>query len=519
MSAALASDRAFRARLAAIDRAALSQQEQVSYDLFDFILAQRIQLARYHDWRAPLNSDSGFYADILLLADSHEFRNARDYEPYIARLNDFPRYFDENIANMRQGIRDRFTLPSEILQGVSTVVSGAQIARPEDSPFWTPFANFPASMPEPERVRLAAAGRAAIENSVKPAYAEFQRFFEQEYRPRARRTIGASALPNGRAYYADLVRYYTTLPDATPQRIHATGLAEVARIRGEMDAIIREVGFEGEFSEFLTFLRTDPQFYPTTGDQLLREAAWITREIDGRIPDFFGRIPRAPYTVKPVPAALALNYTAGRYNPGPTGAAGEYWVNTTRLDQRPLYVLPALTLHEAAPGHHTQGSLARELEGVPAFRLNFYPHAFGEGWGLYSEWLGQEMGVYHTPYQRFGRLTYEMWRACRLVVDTGIHSMGWSRQRALDYMTANTALSNHEIRTEIDRYIAWPGQALAYKTGEMRIIELRRRAEAGLGDRFDVRAFHDAVLGNGGVTLPVLEAQIDAYIARTLAQN
>lgn len=515
----LANDRAFRARLAAIDRASLSHQEQVSYDLFDFILAQRIQLAGYHDWRAPLNSDSGFYADVLLLADSHEFRNARDYERYIARLNDFPRYFGENIANMRQGIRDRFTLPSVILEGVSTVVSGAQITRPEDSPFWAPFASFPASMPEPERVRLAAAGRAAIENSVKPAYAEFQRFFDQEYRPRARRTVGASALPNGRAYYADLVRYYTTLPDATPQRVHTTGLAEVARIRGEMDAIIREVGFEGTFSEFLTFLRTDPQFYPTTGDQLLREAAWITREVDGRMPDFFGRIPRAPYTVKPVPAALALNYTGGRYNPGPAGAAGEYWVNTTRLDQRPLYVLPALTLHEAAPGHHTQGSLARELEGVPAFRLNFYPHAFGEGWGLYSEWLGQEMGVYHTPYQRFGRLTYEMWRACRLVVDTGIHSMGWPRQRALDYMTANTALSNHEIRTEIDRYIAWPGQALAYKTGEMRIIELRRRAEAALGDRFDVRAFHDAVLGNGGVTLPVLEAQIDAYIARTAAQN
>jgi uncharacterized protein (DUF885 family) len=232
------------------------------------------------------------------------------------------------------------------------------------------------------------------------------------------------------------------------------------------------------------------------------------------MPDFFGRIPRAPYTVKPVPAALAPNYTGGRYNPGPLGAAGQYWVNTFALRNRPLYVLPALTLHEAAPGHHTQGALSRELENVPEFRRNFYPHAFGEGWGLYSEYLGVEMGVYHTPYERFGRLTYEMWRACRLVVDTGMHAFGWTRQQALDFMTENTALSEHEIRTEVDRYIAWPGQALAYKTGELRIKALRRRAEEALGPKFDVRAFHDAVLGQGGVTLPVLEEQVDAYIAR-----
>jgi uncharacterized protein (DUF885 family) len=310
------------------------------------------------------------------------------------------------------------------------------------------------------------------------------------------------------------VRYFTTLPDATPEKLHATGLADVARIRAEMEAIVREVGFAGGFDGFLVFLRTDPQFYATTPEQLLRHAAWITREIDGHMPDFFGVIPRAPYTVKPVPAALAPNYTGGRYNPGPIGAAGEYWVNTYALQNRPLYVLPALTLHEAAPGHHTQGSRSRELENVPAFRRNFYPHAFGEGWGLYSEYLGVEMGVYHTPYERFGRLTYEMWRACRLVVDTGMHAFGWSRQRALDYMKSNTALSEHEIRTEIDRYIAWPGQALAYKTGELEIKALRERASRALGSRFDVRAFHDAVLGQGGVTLPVLSRQIDTYIAR-----
>lgn len=510
----LEADRGFIGRLHGIDRAALGEFDAVSYDLFDFMVSQRIILAKYRDWRTPLTSDSGFYADLLQLHALQSPRTARDYENYIKRLQDVPRYFGENIANMRQGIADGFTLPSEVLPGIASVIAGAQYAKPEDSPFWIPFAEFPATVPEADRARLADAGRAAIQGAVIPAYAGFQSFFEQEYRPAARKTIGASALPDGAAYYADLVRYYTTLPGATAKATHETGLAEVRRIRAEMEAIVREVGFQGSFADFLKFLRTDPQFYAKTPEELLWHAAWITREIDGHMPDYFGRIPRTPYTVKPVPAALAPNYTGGRYNPGPLGAAGEYWVNTYALQNRPLYVLPALTLHEAAPGHHTQGSLARELENVPAFRRNFYPHAFGEGWGLYSEYLGVEMGLYHTPYERFGRLTYEMWRACRLVVDTGMHAFGWTRQQAIDFMTGNTALSDHEIRTEVDRYIAWPGQALAYKTGELEIKALRRKAEAALGPRFDVRAFHDAVLGQGGVTLPVLEKQIDAYIAR-----
>jgi uncharacterized protein (DUF885 family) len=510
----LESDRAFLQRLAAIDRLQLSNFDQVSYDLFDFMISQRIVLAGYREWRAPLNSDSGFYADILQLHDTHAPRSVHDYETYVARLKDVPRYFRENITNMRQGIADGFVLPAEIVPGISKVIAAAQYGSVEESPFWAPFAAFPATVPETERARLADAGRTAIRESVIPAYADFQKFFEQEYRPRARDTIAASALPEGARYYADLVRYFTTLPEATPEQIHAIGLSEVNRIHGEMEAIITETGYKGSFADFLAFLRTDPRFYATTPEQLLRHAAWITREIDARMPEFFGRIPRSPYTVKPVPAALAPNYTGGRYNPGPLGAAGEYWVNTYALQNRPLYVLPALTLHEAAPGHHTQGSLARELENVPEFRRNFYPHAFGEGWGLYSELIGTEMGVYHTPYERFGRLTYEMWRACRLVVDTGMHAKGWTRQQALDYMTANAALSEHEVRTEIDRYIAWPGQALAYKIGELRIIALRKRAEVALGARFDIRAFHDTVLGQGGVTLPVLERQVDAYIAR-----
>ncbi|HJW45248.1 MAG TPA: DUF885 domain-containing protein [Lysobacter sp.] len=508
----LETDRGFLQRLHAIDRAALTPSEQVSYGLFEFMVAQRATLAGHREWRAPLNSDSGFHADILFMHELANPRTAADYERYIARLNELPRYFDENIANMRLGMREGFTLPAEILDGISKVIAGEQFAKPEDCPLYRPFANFPATVAPTDRERLQAAGHTAIAARVIPAYAGFQRFFEDEYRPRARRTIAATALPDGRRYYDDLVRYYTTLPDATPAQVHATGLAEVARIRGEMDAIIREVGFKGSFAEFLAFLRTDPQFYATSPEQLLREAAWLSKQVDGRLPTFFGHLPRTPYGVRPVPEELAPNYTAGRYNPGAVGAAGEYWVNTYALNSRPLYVLPALTLHEAVPGHHLQGALAREQSGVPAFRVNFYPHSFGEGWGLYSEKLGEEIGLYRTPYERFGRLTYEMWRACRLVVDTGMHAKGWSRQRALDYLAANTALSTHEIRTEIDRYISWPGQALAYKIGELKIIELRRRAEAQLGTDFDIRAFHDAVLANGGVTLPVLEQQVEAYI-------
>ncbi len=510
----LSADEAFLRRLHKIKRGKLSAQAQVSYELFEFMVESRVALARHKEWRIPFNSDSGFFADLLQLDSLADPQTVKQYEDYVARLNDVPRYFEENIANIRVGMRDGFTLPSAVLDGVSKVVAGAQYKSAEDTPFWKPFANFPDGVPERHRSRLMAAGKAALTNAVMPSYAAFHKFFESEYRPAARRTIGASALPSGRAYYGDLVRYFTTLPDATPEKIHQIGLGEVARIRAEMEAIVREVKFDGTFAEFLTFLRSDPQFYAKSPTELLREAAWISKEIDGKLPEYFGKLPRMTYAVKPVPDALAPNYTGGRYNPGPMGAAGEYWVNTYALETRPLYVLPSLTLHEAVPGHHLQGSISRELGDVPRFRLNFYPHAFGEGWALYAEKLGLEMGVYHTPHQRFGQLTYEMWRACRLVVDTGMHAMGWTREQALAYLTENTALSTHEIRTETDRYISWPGQALAYKMGELKIWQLRARAKGALGERFDLRAFHDAVLENGGVTLPVLERRIEAYIAR-----
>ena len=509
----LKTDQALFARLQLIDAKTLPAQARVSYALFEFMLRQRIVLARHREWRMPLNSDSGFHADILYMHENAELRTVADFDRYLARLRDVPRYFDENISNMRLGLKDGFTLPREILDGVAAVIAGEQFTEVNDSPLFAPFENYPIGVPVAERARLTKAAEIAIRSSIIPAYAKFQQFFKSEYQPKARRTIAASALPGGKEYYADLARYFTTLPDVTPEQIHQIGLDEVKRIRTEMDSIIRELKFKGSFADFLTFLRTDPQFYVSTPDELVREASWLAKQVDGRLPEFFGHLPRTPYGVRPVPSAFAPNYTAGRYNGGAPGAAGQYWVNTYALNTRALYMLPALTLHEAVPGHHLQTAIARELVDVPAFRLNFYPHAFGEGWGLYAEKLGIEIGLYKTPYENFGRLSYEMWRACRLVVDTGIHSGAMTRDQARAYLSSNTSLSAHEIATEIDRYIAWPGQALAYKIGELKIWALRHRAQAALGTDFDIRDFHDAVLANGGVTLPVLEAQIESYIA------
>ena len=390
---------------------------------------------------------------------------------------------------------------------------------PTDSLFWEPFASFPPGVPKGEHEHLREAGRAAILEGATEGYRRFLDFMLGEYVPGARDSLGASELPDGRDYYAYLIRHFTTL-ELTPEEIHQTGLEEVARIRGEMETIIEAVEFSGSFADFLEFLRHDPQFYAQTPDELLKEAAWIAKRMDGELPRLFGRLPRLPYSVAPVPDHLAPKYTGGRYVPATPGGTrpGYYWVNTYALESRPLYVLEALSLHEAVPGHHLQMALASELDDLPPFRRFEYISAFGEGWGLYSEWLGLEAGFYADPYSDFGRLTYEMWRACRLVVDTGIHAMGWTRQQALDYLASNTALSIHEVTTEIDRYISWPAQALSYKLGELRIRALRREAEEALGERFDVRAFHDTVLANGTVPLPVLERVVRADIAARSAQ-
>ena len=443
-------------------------------------------------------------------------RTAEDYRNYISRLEAVGAYVDQHIANMREGIERGMVLPRAVLDGYESTMSAHVVESVEESLFYAPFLEFPSTVAESDHEALRAAGRAAVTEGVVPAYERLLRFFVEEYLPNTRDTLAASELPDGEAYYAYRVRHYTTL-DLTPAEVHEIGRAEVTRIRGEMDRIIADVGFEGSFPEFLEFLRTDPRFYASTPEELMKEAAYLAKKMDAQLPRFFKTLPRLPYGVEPVPDHIAPKYTAGRYVGAPKGGtrAGTYWVNTYKLESRPLYALESLTLHEAVPGHHLQNALNSEREDLPNFRQYSYISAFGEGWGLYSEWLGIEAGFYTDPYRDFGRLTYEMWRAARLVVDTGVHAMGWSRQQVIDFLTGNTALSVHECTTETDRYISWPAQALAYKIGELKIRELRRKAEDALGERFDVREFHDAVLLNGSVPLPVLEQEIDRFIERS----
>ena len=367
------------------------------------------------------------------------------------------------------------------------------------------------------KAELQTQATATISRAVMPSYQKYYDYMVQRYQPNARDNIAASSLPNGENYYVNRLQHYTTLPTSV-ENVHNIGLAEVKRIRAEMDTIIEQSGFEGSFADFVNFLRTDKQFYATSAEGLLKEAAFIAKKMDAQLPKFFKTLPRTPYGVVEVPANIAPKYTTGRYSgPSRDDQAGNYWVNTYRLDRRPLYVLEALTLHEAVPGHHLQGSLAREMKNVPKFRNKTYISAFGEGWGLYSEYLGKEAGFYQNPYSDFGRLTYEMWRACRLVVDTGMHAKGWSRAQAMDYLASNTALSLHNVKTEIDRYISWPGQALSYKMGELTIKRLRKMAEQALGESFDLREFHDQVLKNGSMPLSMLETLMVEYIAEQKA--
>lgn len=507
-------DRAFLKRLASIDKASLIEDDGLNYELFEFIVGSRATLAEHRPWLIPILSDGGFHIEAQRMYEAMPFETVSNYETYLARLRQIGPYFDQNIAHMREGLSLGITQPRAILEGIVPSITGPIVSDPEDSIYFTPLASVPGHFSEAERERLRNEAAEVIGTVVVPAYERFHAFFVEEYMPGARETLGASAMPGGEEMYADLVRYYTTLADAAPEDIHEIGLSEVARIRAEMEQIIQEVEFSGTFAEFIEFLRNEPRFYAETPEDLLKEAAWIAKRIDGQMPAFFGRIPRLPYGIMAVPADIAPNYTTGRYWSAPIGGrrGGYYLVNTHALDTRPLYELAALTAHEAAPGHHQQSAIRQEITGVPDFRRAFYPHAFGEGWGLYSEKLGIEFGIYDTPYDHFGRLSYEMWRACRLVIDTGIHLQGWTRDQAIAYLADNTALSLHNVRTEVDRYIAWPAQALAYKMGELQILELRRNAEAVLGPAFDLRKFHDLVLGSGGVTLSILERQVNDYI-------
>ena len=504
----------FAKRLAVINTSHLAAGAKVNADLLDFVLHDRLARARFDEAAMPFTNDSGFHTDAGYLARSTRATNIQEAEAWIARLNALPTYFEQNTDNLRAGIDEGITQPQLVVDAVIATLKTTLADQDFAAGFEAPFRTLPAGMADAEKTALQDKLKAVIADKVRPAYETLLQFFEEEYRPEARASIGISDVPGGAAYYADLVKIFTTT-DMTPAQVHDLGKTEVARIRKEMEKVILKSGFEGSFAEFLNFLRTDPQFYAKTPGELLRHAAWIAKKADDQMPTMFNKLPRLPYGVRPVPAAIAPHYTTARYWPGSARdhRAGGYMVNTYALDQRPLYELPALTLHEAVPGHHQQIALAQELENVPAFRKDLYLTAFGEGWGLYAEKLGLEMGMYTTPYENFGRLTYEMWRACRLVMDTGIHAMGWTREQAMACLKDNSALALHNIETETDRYISWPGQALGYKIGELTILRLRKKAEAALGENFDLRAFHDEVLSDGSITMAMLEAKIDRWIA------
>lgn len=510
-----ANDRQYRdylKQLDQLDQQQLSAADQVNWQILHAQLQNLVDSYQYKLHYMPLSSEYGFHVGLANLAEQSRFTRLKDYQDYLDKLAQIPRQFQQQIHWMKQGLKEGLTVPQVVLTGFEDTISVYIVDDPAESVFYNPFKQVKGEVSASELKALQKQAKTLIKQQILPQYQQFFDFMKQEYIPNARQTLASYALPDGEAFYENRVRHYTTL-EMTSEQIHQKGIQEVARIRAEMADIIKEVGFEGSFADFLQFLRTDPQFYATTPEQLLKEAAYLSKKADAQLPKLFRTLPRTPYGVEAVPAAIAPKYTTGRYK----GASqddepGYYWVNTYALDKRPLYVLEALTLHEAVPGHHLQISLNRELTDLPDFRRKSYISAFGEGWGLYAEWLGLEAGFYQDPYSNFGRLTYEMWRACRLVVDTGIHAKGWSRQRAMDFLANNTALSLHNVRTETDRYISWPGQALSYKMGELTIKRLRRQAEQQLGQDFDIRDFHDALLSQGSVPLTVLETQINQYI-------
>jgi len=510
----LSAEQALLRRLQAINTEQLTDSDRVNQQLLGWVLRNSIQSNKLFLDRIPANTFYSFWSSALDASSGLAMPKVADYQDYIARINDFGRYFDENIANMRTGMKDGFVLPKIVVQGIAPTVRAQVYKDPTQSSLYEPFKKFPAAFSKAEQQQLEQAGRQAITQVALPAFARLADFLEGDYMQAATESLAAEQLPEGKAYYRHTINTYVT-QDMDPAQIHNIGLAEVKRIRTEMDALIKQTGFKGSFTDFTKFLRTDPQFYAKTPRELLKEASYIAKRIDYRLPEFFGKLPRLPYGVVPVPAEIAPNYTTASYNPAAIGGirGGAYWLNTDSLDQRPLYELVALTLHESVPGHHLQNALSQELENVPQFRRNLYLSAYGEGWGLYAERLGVEMGVYENAYQQFGRLSYEMWRACRLVIDTGIHSQGWSRQQALDFLSDNTSLSQANVRAEVDRYISWPGQALSYKMGEIKIRQLRAKAEQQLGAKFDLRAFHDALLANGALPLEILEAEMDRFIA------
>ncbi|ROU07815.1 DUF885 domain-containing protein [Lysobacter enzymogenes] len=496
--------------LDAIDAKQLEGEDPVNLEVFRQQIQSLLANQRVRQYEMPFNSDSAFWTNLGFTA-RRSFRDVEGYERYLGQLRDIPRYFDEQIGNMRAGLKRGFSVPRVTLAGRDVSIKEVVDAKLEDNLLYTPFKKMPANIPAAEQARLRAEAAKAIDASVLPAYRKLLRFMQDEYTPQARTTLAAEKMPGGEDYYRAKIREFTTL-DLTPRQIHEIGVQEVAKIRAQMEQTIVKTGFKGTFPEFLHYLRTDPKFYPKSGDELLMRASWLAKRVDAEIGNYIGLLPRQRFAIKPVPADLAPFYTAGR------GGRDVYLVNTYDLPSRPLFNLPALTLHESAPGHSLQMSLAAEHEGLPDFRRYTYISAYGEGWALYTEKLGIEMGMYDTPYDYFGYLTYQMWRASRLVVDTGVHHLGWTREQSLAFLRDNTALSEHEIETEVDRYIGWPGQALSYYLGQMSIERSRAKAEQALGEDFDIRAFHDAVLALGSVPLPVLERRVDRFIEESRAK-
>ncbi len=506
--------RAFLGSLQAIDRSALSLSEELNASIFEQALRDQLSEYVFNTHLAPVSKVTGPHTSFPELPDITPFHTASDYQAYIRRLEGFYDYIQGNISLMRLGVQQGFVPALSALQGIEDSLRPHIVQDPAQSVFARPFENLEASIGQAQAETLREKAYDAILKSVVPAYQSLVDFMTQEYLGAARASVGASELPNGKAYYSYCIRRYTTL-DLTAEQVHQTGLAEVRRIRAEMQALIQSTGFQGDFKAFLGFLRSDPRFYVHTPTALLEKTALILKRMDGELPRLFKKLPRTPYGIRSVPDFIAPKTTTAYYFP-PTGegTAGYYFVNTYDLKSRPLYEMEALSFHEAVPGHHLQLALQQEMEATPPFRRFGDVTAFIEGWALYAERLGLEVGFYQDPYSEFGRLTYEMWRATRLVVDTGMHALGWNRQQAIDFMAENTALSLLNIANEVDRSSAWPGQALAYKTGELKIRELRQYAETALGSRFDVREFHAALLENGGIPLDVLERIMKSWVEK-----
>ncbi len=521
-SAAL--DRRALARITSIGSAGLSAADRTTYDVVRTEFERRVAVAPFKPYLYAISHLGSLQSatspqSANEIAEIAPFATVTDYDHWIARLRGFGALTDQVTELLRIGIREGRTQPRAIMERIEPQLAAQRVADPDESPFYSPFKHIPESVPPAERARLRAQGRAAIETVVLPAFARFQRFFEETYLPSCRDTIGISATPDGAAYYRQLIAYHTTVR-RTPEQIHDVGLAEVARIRAEMDRVIEQVGFTGSFRDFAHMLRTDPKFFYTDPQDLLHGYMVIAKGIDPNLVKLFGRLPRTPYGVRPVPQTSAPNTTTAYYQPlaSDGSRAGYYYVNLYQPEARPKWEMEVLTAHEAVPGHHLQIALQYENAGhVPMIRRMADFTAYVEGWALYAESLGADLGLYTDPYQRFGQLTYDMWRAVRLVVDTGIHAQGWSRQQAIDYFMANAPKSELDITNEIDRYIAWPGQALAYKTGQLEILELRERARRALGPSFDIREFHDVVLATGAVPLPILERTVDRWLAEKRA--